>query len=309
MPGLFLQPLLTSTCIIIFAILWLLGLICVVSVGHPYLDKKVNVVKYAADNFFVAMLPFYLLLFFWLVQIILNSQLFVIAASVSSWYFTRDKTHMKSPVTTGIRYLVCYHLGSIVFGSLIVACIKLLRALVKAIEYSMKRDTEKVKIFARIWEAVCQCVQKFLTFVNRNAFIVIAIHGYSFITSAKRAFTLLAQHAMDVVAINSVGDFVLFLAKVAVTVFTVLCGIEIMNQHQGVHYKWVPVFAGAILTYFVADSCISIYEMTIDTLFVCFCEDCEWNDGVTKPFFMSDTFKEFIEDSRRDCTTEPKQFK
>ena len=27
--------------------------------------------------------------------------------------------------------------------------------------------------------------------------------------------------------------------------------------------------------------------MTIDTLFLCFCEDCELNDGIEKPYFMS----------------------
>lgn len=27
--------------------------------------------------------------------------------------------------------------------------------------------------------------------------------------------------------------------------------------------------------------------MTIDTLFLCFCEDCEINDGIDKPYFMS----------------------
>lgn len=27
--------------------------------------------------------------------------------------------------------------------------------------------------------------------------------------------------------------------------------------------------------------------MVIDTIFICFCEDCEMNDGVTKPYFMN----------------------
>lgn len=27
--------------------------------------------------------------------------------------------------------------------------------------------------------------------------------------------------------------------------------------------------------------------MTIDTIFLCFCEDCEENNGVDKPYFMS----------------------
>lgn len=27
--------------------------------------------------------------------------------------------------------------------------------------------------------------------------------------------------------------------------------------------------------------------MAIDTIFLCFCEDCEQNDGISKPYYMS----------------------
>lgn len=27
--------------------------------------------------------------------------------------------------------------------------------------------------------------------------------------------------------------------------------------------------------------------MIIDTIFICFCEDCEKNDGISRPYFMS----------------------
>lgn len=32
---------------------------------------------------------------------------------------------------------------------------------------------------------------------------------------------------------------------------------------------------------------VTFLQMVIDTLFICFCEDCEKNDGVAKPYFMS----------------------
>lgn len=33
--------------------------------------------------------------------------------------------------------------------------------------------------------------------------------------------------------------------------------------------------------------CIFCLQMAIDTVFVCFAEDCEMNNGVTRPYFMS----------------------
>jgi hypothetical protein len=32
----------------------------------------------------------------------------------------------------------------------------------------------------------------------------------------------------------------------------------------------------------------------LDTIFLCFCEDCEKNDGVDKPYFMSKVFFNYI---------------
>lgn len=38
--------------------------------------------------------------------------------------------------------------------------------------------------------------------------------------------------------------------------------------------------------------------MTIDTIFLCFCEDYEENDGMSRPYFMSAGLMEFVESSK-----------
>lgn len=39
-------------------------------------------------------------------------------------------------------------------------------------------------------------------------------------------------------------------------------------------------------------------QVTIDTIFICFCEDYERNDGDARPYFMSLDLKEFIEQTK-----------
>lgn len=39
--------------------------------------------------------------------------------------------------------------------------------------------------------------------------------------------------------------------------------------------------------------------MAIDTIFLCFCEDCEQNDGMAKPYYMSRGLMEFVENSKK----------
>ncbi|CAB0013341.1 unnamed protein product [Nesidiocoris tenuis] len=50
---------------------------------------------------------------------------------------------------------------------------------------------------------------------------------------------------------------------------------------------WVLLSLACIFAYFVAHCFMTVYEMVIDTIFICFCEDCEMNDGLSKPYFMS----------------------
>lgn len=53
------------------------------------------------------------------------------------------------------------------------------------------------------------CVKLF-----QNAYTATAINSTSFCTSARDAFLILVENALRVAAINTVGDFVLFLGKV-----------------------------------------------------------------------------------------------
>lgn len=44
--------------------------------------------------------------------------------------------------------------------------------------------------------------------------------------------------------------------------------------------------------------------MTIDTIFLCFCEDCERNDGISRPYYMSRGLLEFVQNSKQTLDAE-----
>lgn len=56
-----------------------------------------------------------------------------------------------------------------------------------------------------------------------------AIFGYNFCRGGQQAFKHLSSNALRVSAINSVGDFVLFLGKALVVVATILIGIKMLD--------------------------------------------------------------------------------
>lgn len=54
-------------------------------------------------------------------------------------------------------------------------------------------------------------------FFTQNAYTATAINSTNFCTSAKDAFVILVENALRVAAINTVGDFMLFLGKVGLS--------------------------------------------------------------------------------------------
>ncbi|XP_021344233.1 choline transporter-like protein 4 [Mizuhopecten yessoensis] len=66
-------------------------------------------------------------------------------------------------------------------------------------------------------------------------------------------------------------------------------GIDFLkNYTPTLNFYVVPIVIVTIVSYVVASCFFSVYSMAVDTLFLCFLEDLERNDGsVEKPFYMS----------------------
>lgn len=59
--------------------------------------------------------------------------------------------------------------------------------------------------------------------------LFLAIYGDNFCRSGQQAFKMITSNVLRVAAINSVGDFVLFLGKVLVVTSTVLLGFKMLE--------------------------------------------------------------------------------
>jgi len=54
---------------------------------------------------------------------------------------------------------------------------------------------------------------------------------------------------------------------------------HIPQPNTELHYWALVVLAVCIVSWFISDIFIGVYDMTVDTIFICFAEDSERNDG------------------------------
>jgi len=227
----------------------------------------------------------------------------VLAGAFSSWYWTLNKSDVPAlPVLTSIGRTIRYHTGTLAFGSLIIAIIKMIRLMLQYIQDKLEEkgaDNPVVKAILCICKCCFWCLEKFMKFINRNAYILTASQGTNFCRSAKQAFGLIFRNMVRVAVLDKVTDFLLFVGKLVVTAVVALISFYYFSggineqtpasmRTPDLNYYFVPVFILALVTYFIAACFFSVYAMAVDTLFLCFLVDSEQNDGsAEKPYYMS----------------------
>jgi solute carrier family 44 (choline transporter-like protein), member 2/4/5 len=220
--------------------------------------------------------------FFWLVFFISAFAEMVLAGTFARWYWTLNKDDVPFFTLTGSLYRTFrFHVGTLAFGSLIITICRIIRLLLEYVDHKLKKyDNELTKAIMCCCRCFCWCLENFLRFMNRNAYIMCAIHGKHFLGSAKDAFNLLMRNVLRVIALDKTTDFLFFLSKLLIALGMAACtyvyfASEFFTQHYPntfLHYPLAQVVFIFIGSYFIATVFFGVYSMAVDTLFLCFCK-------------------------------------
>uniref|UniRef100_A0A7N8WV02 Choline transporter-like protein n=1 Tax=Mastacembelus armatus TaxID=205130 RepID=A0A7N8WV02_9TELE len=250
--------------------------------------------------------------FLWCVNFVIALGQCTLAGAFASYYwaFNKPADIPMFPVCGGFMRALRYHVGSLAFGALILTLVQIARMILEYIDHKTRSAQNAVARFILCCMKCCLwCLEKFIKFLNRNAYIMIAIYGKNFCVSAKNAFKLLMRNIIRVVVLDKVTDVLLFFGKllvvggVGVLSFFFFSGrIQLPGsnfQSGNLNYYWMPIIVSH-KCYLIAHGFFSVYNMCVDTLFLCFLEDLERNDGsAEKPYFMSKNLMKILNKSNK----------
>lgn len=302
-PLLLVQPLWTFLLLMAFFFYWVIILAYLATSEKHLFNNETGHIDYVEHETVSYFWWYHLIGLIWTSEFIIACQQFVVSGTVATWYFSRDRNQLNCTICQSMKLLIFYHLGSVAFGAFIITLVKLPRWILMYIQKKLKTSAQDNKCADYCLKCcICClcCLEKCLKFLNQNAYTVVAINGTSFCTSARKAFLTIISNALRVAAINSVGDFILFLGKIGVTAATAAVGIVWFKSKSELHFYAIPVLLVCVFAYFVAHCFLSVYEMVIDALLLCFVADVDDNDGTDgKPYFASEKLRKFIEESSR----------
>merc|ERR1719506_3694267 len=150
-----------------------------------------------------------------------------IAGAVAFWYFAANESKLNPKfVLIGLKNTTLYHSGSVALGSLIVALIQPVKYYLQYLAEQQKKVKNKLmEMVFRCLAYLIWCVEKCVKFLNKNAYIQIAILGKKFCWAAKDAFWLIFRNAMRIAICAMIAPFVKKFGVLTITATTTFFGV------------------------------------------------------------------------------------
>uniref|UniRef100_A0A673KHZ2 Choline transporter-like protein n=1 Tax=Sinocyclocheilus rhinocerous TaxID=307959 RepID=A0A673KHZ2_9TELE len=240
-----------------------------------------------------------LLVFLWLVNFTIALGQCTLAGAFASYYWALRKPAdiPPCPLASSFGRALRYHTGSLAFGALILSIVQFIRIILEYLDHKLKGAHNAFTRFLLCCLKCCfWCLEHFIKFMNRNAYIMISIYGKNFCASARDAFFLLMRNVMRVAVLDKVTDFLLFLGKLLISgsvgesTFS-----SVAYKVPSLNYYWVPLLTVIFGSYMIAHGFFNVYAMCVDTLFLCFLLDLEKNDGsATRPYYMGSSLRAIL---------------
>jgi len=227
----------------------------------------------------------------------------ILAGAVCVWFFTSSPHKSKcSPVRRSIYISFRYHLGSMAVGAFILAVVQFIKYFTMYLEKQAKAQKNIVAVYIfKALRCILWCAEKCIKFLNKNAYIQVAILGTNFCKSAKNAFMLITRNFARFGVVATLGSVIHFLGFVFIMVFTVLLGYFIL---QGLHpdvYPATPVFLYVVMSYLVAKLYMNVFGVAVDTMLQCFLATEEMG-GEGDADFVPGPMKTFLNKAERKAT-------
>lgn len=217
---------------------------------------------------------------FWCNAFIVGCTQFIIGASACIWYFNcNSDAKGKGTVSTAFKWCFRYHMGTIAFGSFIIAVCQMIRFL---FEYYRRKigaaaKTPPVKVMLCLTGYLLWLMEHCVKYITKNAYIQCALQNTHFFKSAWNAFTLMLKHAHRFGIGNSIGFiYMLFGAICMASIAGAGCYFACVGiESLGITEPVVPTIVMAIIASSIGYIFLSIFSFSSDAIFQSFLLDEE----------------------------------
>ena len=202
------------------SIIILLGMVLYISSFDLAVKPEGTVPDISGGGVFLLVVMFFV--YFWVQMFITGINQTTIGGAVSTWYFMANKDELPFfNIGHALGRAFRYHSGAIAFGSGVIALVKTIVLLCEIARSDLKSSeggliTQIILLLISCLQCIVERVQKYLEFLAARTYVLISIKGGTFYATAKQTLYLLLRNLLRSVVLESVIDFVFFIAQAVI---------------------------------------------------------------------------------------------
>ncbi|CAH0473111.1 unnamed protein product [Peronospora belbahrii] len=218
-----------------------------------------------------------LLIYFWVTFVLRNIIGVTTAGTVAAW-----KNAVNTPFITMGAWLraLTLNLGSICFGSLIVAILETVVWILRILAWLAGRSGNCcLKFLLSCLSCIISSIESWVEFFNRFAYSYVGTYGYSFVKASRHVFKLFAAKGWSAIVNDDLTGNVFWLGNIIIGAVTAYIGVLIVDDTDSAplamfsHSHVLVAFFCFVVGYGINNLFMSVLASAVTTIFVLWAED------------------------------------
>ena len=264
---------------------WVGCMVCVSSIGEievSSVSTQQKDVTWDSNTRWMAFFMYFGIL--WIIAFLVAMSEFVVIVSTCTWYFSRkdipddDGIPGDSEVWKGFWWSIRYHAGTLAFGSLLIAIVWLIRSIFEYVGEKVAAASGNnfaTRCLLGCTRCCLDCFDRFMRFINQNAYIYCALSNESFCSSALNAFILVLKNMAKFSFVNAIGGTFMYIAKFCIAVLTSVVCYFILSNMDSIDSIYLPLGVCFLVGYVIGSIFISVFDASSNTILQCYLVDMD----------------------------------
>lgn len=216
---------------------------------------------------------FFVLSFYWTHQVLKNIVRVTVSGVVGTWWFTPAEagSFCSTAVAGSFIRSTTYSLGSICFGSLIVAILQMLRDSLRRAQ-----NDRNGGILRCVAMCILSYIERLVEYFNKWAYVYVGLYGYGYIDAGKKVINLFKTRGWTTIIADNLVNRLLGIMSLTIGLLTGVCSlfaaflVEEFESKQG----WVGI--GFVVGFFIGILLSGVFmgllSSAVDAVIVCYAE-------------------------------------
>jgi len=247
---------------VLFQIAWLITWVLAVAGIWHALDINNQSQGKSGLSYFLLLVSLY-----WSIQVIKNVVHVTVAGVFASWYWLYPSNMPSNPTMAAFKRAMWSSFGSVCLGSLLVAIVQALRAMVEQGKRS-RNDFLRCIVLCLL-----QCLENMIRYFNVYAFTQVAIYGKTYCQAARDTWELFNHRGLDMIINDNLISGVLTVGCLIVGLFTGGIGLILTNKAFNMEYWVVWSLIAFVIGVAMALCAMEVVASCVAACFVSYAED------------------------------------